>query len=53
MKRIFKWLITSVIILIVAAIISLLVRFIGEYCFPLLIVIGIVCLLYIGYDMSK
>ena len=53
MKRIFKWLITSATIVVVVTMVSLLIIVIGKYCFPLLIVMGIVCVLYVGYDISK
>ncbi len=53
MKRIFKMLAASIIILIVSITVSLLVHIIAKTSIVLLIVIGVVALLGCGYVFTK
>ena len=52
-KNIFKTLIVSVVVLIIATIISTIIVFTSKVSMPLLIVVGVVVLLCLGYSIQK
>lgn len=53
MKRLFKTLAATMIVLVVAAFIATLFTIIEHLCFPLLVVIGIIVVLFAGCLIFK